>query len=350
MGYKIALFYGGASEEHEVSIESAKFIRDTLKKLGHQVFSIYISKEGKWFLEEKEERYPLLFSSSPFSLHYQGKTIPIDIGFPIIHGKKGEDGSLQGFLEFVGIPYAGANILTSSIGMHKVFFKNLMKKEGIPVVPFLALSRDFWEKKKKEALKKILSFSFPIFIKPSSSGSSIRITKIKEKKEDKIQEAIEHAFSFDKEWILIEKGIKNCWELEISILGKYPNYIVSRPGRVIPSHEFYSYEAKYLDPNGAILEVPAKIEKNLEKKIKELAKKVACAVYLSGFCRVDFFYDPKEKKLYVNEINTLPGFTPISLFPKLFIEEGYTPEELLEEILEIALLCHQEKGSFGEKG
>jgi len=336
----ILLFYGGISAEHEVSCVSASYIETSLINAEYLVYPIYVDKKGTWHLQEKVNKIPskniinhaYIKAGKEKVLICGEKEISIDFAFSIIHGTFGEDGCIQGFFEFLNIPYAGAGVLTSSICMDKFYMRQVFAMHGIPQPEFVKLDKIDFEKDNEKQIEIILNkLNFPIFTKPCNMGSSVGVYKSKSKND--LKEFIKKSFIFDNK-IICEQG-HSVREIEISILGNYPFYETSEPGEIVPNHEFYSYEAKYLDENGAKLELPAKLSNEEKARIKELAKKAFQAVDGNGFARIDFFLVNKSNLLLINEINTLPGFTPISMFPKLWEISGKENITLIREIMKL---------------
>ena len=317
----VALIFGGKSVEHEVSIMSAKSIFEAIDKNKYQVFLIGIDKSGYWrffedpkILEQKSIK-PITKNHNGFLDPNCGKIlVDSDVIFPVLHGNYGEDGSVQGFLKLADIPFVGAGVIGSALGMDKEVQKRLLIQAGIKTAKFLAF-RDY-EKSKISFKKTVEDLGLPFFVKPANSGSSVGASKVKN--ETDFMPAIKEAFKYDSK-ILIEKFI-NGREIECSVLGN-DNPIASIPGEVIPNHEFYSYEAKYLDEKGAILKIPAPLNNLTIKKIQEIAVKTFQVLECSGMGRVDFFLK-KDGQVLVNEINTIPGFTSISMYPKLWEASG----------------------------
>ena len=344
---KIALIFGGKSVEHEVSLQSAKNIIEALNKDKYEIVLISINKDGSWNL--KEQGNFLLNASNPklialnsnsSNLKQQDENLTIlsqeekrgriDVAFPVLHGSYGEDGTMQGFLKLAGIPFVGPSVLGSAVGFDKDITKKLLTQAGIINTDFVSFKKG--EKISFSIIKNKLKL--PIIIKPANAGSSVGINKVSNIKE--FNKAIEEAFLFDSK-IIIEKFIENKREIECAVLGN-SNPKVSVCGEVITDsrHKFYSYEAKYIDEKGAKLEIPARISKSLQKKIQNLAIKTFKALELEGMARVDFFIDNKGK-IYVNEVNTIPGFTNISMYPALWKASGLAYSELIDELVLLAI-------------
>ena len=334
------LLYGGASHEHSVSCVSAGFIDGCLRKEGFSVVLVYIDVEKNWHLQERVMTSPQEHPKNHCFLDLrEGKKIAslknkaysFDIVFPIIHGTTGEDGKLQGMLEFFNIPFVGAGSFTSAICMDKFYTKTLLRNVNVPVLPFMRVSFPDWNSWPNQIEKEIMQeYNFPIFIKPCNSGSSIGISKVGSDLE--LKTALKKAFNYDPQ-VIIEKGIK-ARELEIAIIGNYPEYKTTSIGEIIVHSDFYSYEAKYIDDTSE-LSIPADITPELKRTIQYLASTSFRFLNGSGFARIDFLFDESSGKIYLSEINTLPGFTPISMFPKLWAYQGSTPELLVAELVEL---------------
>ncbi|HSW97712.1 MAG TPA: D-alanine--D-alanine ligase [Candidatus Saccharimonadales bacterium] len=342
---KVVILFGGKSAEHEVSVNSAKNIYTAIDKNKYEVSVIGIDKKGQWHLSSGEQlmRLTSSFTNSPensevsfitktssnylIETHTQNDLGSIDVIFPILHGPYGEDGSLQGFLKLLNVPFVGSGVLGSAVGMDKDISKRLLRDAGLPVGKFLA----FTDKKQIHFEIVTKKLGLPLFIKPANLGSSIGVSKVKNEKE--FQKAIETAFSYDTK-ILIEEFISGV-EVECSVMGN-ENPAASIPGEITATHDFYSYEAKYLDENGAILKIPANLDPEKIHEVQKLAIKTFQTLCLEGMARVDFFYTP-NKKFYINEVNTIPGFTNISMYPKLWKESGISNTELIDRLITLAL-------------
>lgn len=323
---KLGVVYGGISSEHLISEMSAKSVIENLDKQKYEVHEIYISEYGKWYEckgNKKEEIYNLIWYLKD-----------LDVVFPILHGKGGEDGTIQGLFETFQIPYVGCGLLASSIGMDKVYSKIIFEKAGISQVPYSYIRKkndiytiinDKFEEEEFDIEKIISRLQFPMFIKPSNGGSSIGIRKVKNKEELKM--AIENASQYDEK-ILIEQGVE-AKEVECAILGEE---LVSTVGEIISGEEFYSFDAKYNMPESKIV-IPANIEEEQIKEIQRIAKKAFCAIDGRGLARIDFFIEKETNKIFINEINTMPGFTEISMYPKLFENYGMKYSEILDKLI-----------------
>lgn len=338
----LAVLFGGRSAEHEVSAISAKNVITALDKKKYNLVLIGISKSGKWFLQENsqtkkeqlkivESKNQVAFISGDYGkltvLSKPNKVIKIDAVFPVLHGPFGEDGTVQGLLKLANVPFVGPGVLGSAVGMDKDVMKRLLMDADLPIGDFLVF-KDFEKISYENVLKKIGS---PFFVKPANLGSSVGISKVKNKKDFK--KAIKEAFKYDRK-IIIEENIKGR-EIECAVLGN-DKPMASIPGEVIASHEFYSYEAKYLDEKGATLEIPAKLNKNTKNKIQKLAVETFKALSCEGLGRVDFFLK-NNGEITVNEINTIPGFTSISMYPKLWEASGIKYTDLIDKLIQLAI-------------
>ncbi len=347
---RIGILFGGKSAEHEVSLQSAKNIVEAIDEKKYNVVLIGIDKNGQWYLNEASRfllhaENPKLIALNKTSEHValvpkdnQNQLVnlsnrqslgPIDVIFPVLHGPFGEDGTVQGLLKLFNVPFVGASILGSAIGMDKDVMKRLLRDAGIPIPKFFVFHKESIDEIDFEQVKKQLGL--PLFLKPANLGSSVGINKVKD--ESQFRPAIEDAFQYDVK-ILIEEYIKGR-EIECSVLGN-ENPIVSIPGEIIPQHEFYSYEAKYIDEKGALLEIPAKLSPEIVKQIQDIALRAFKVLCCEGMARVDFFLR-NEKEIFVSEINTIPGFTKISMYPKLWEASGISYTELIDRLIQLAL-------------
>lgn len=353
---RIGLIFGGRSGEHEVSIASALSVFNALDKSRYDVTLIAIDKEGRWLLPDPK---PLLaqaanpmtvkivktgesFGLVPYPsvkqmipLETQAGSVPhCDVMLPILHGTFGEDGTIQGLLELAQIPYVGSGVLGSALGMDKEVSRKLLTLAGIQTVPTLCIRKYEYAENAAAVEQRILKdFHFPFFVKPANAGSSVGVHKVKTR--EGLGPALHDAFEFDVK-VLIEKGI-DARELECSVLGNdHPK--TSVVGEIIPHHEFYSYEAKYLDENGSSFDIPAKnLTPTMSDKIRKWAELAFRTLECRGLARVDFFLDRKTNELYLNEINTIPGFTKISMYPKMWEASGLSYSALLDELISLAL-------------
>lgn len=345
MKKKIAVVFGGKSPEHEVSIESAKTVCAKLEAAGFAVLPFYAPRVGAWRLVKKADLLAGRKLAGPeltpaleggfFSKKGGGRVKP-DVMFPIVHGSTGEDGAMQGLFELAGIPYAGCGVTASAVGMDKIISKELAALDGVPVLPHVVI-RAHQRDAMGPLLKKALRLGFPLFVKPVAQGSSVGVTKVKTAAA--LKPAVLNAFRFDTA-VMIEKGVDRAREIVCGVLGSAEGAKASVCGEVVPQggHEFYDYEAKYLDDNGMKLHLPAPLPAATAARLRELAVQIFLALGGSGMARVDFFVDPKDaKKVYFCEINTLPGFTSHSLYPRLWEMTGLKPERVVKELVNIAL-------------
>lgn len=346
---RVGIIFGGKSTEHEVSLLSAKNVIAALDREKYEPVLIGIDKAGKWHrsagaqyllhsenprliaLNKKVAQEVALVPGERHELLVLGNTEkqPLDVIFPVLHGPLGEDGTVQGLLKLMDIPFVGPSVLGSAIGMDKDVQKRLLRDAGIVVAKFLTLRNTEKTTMTFEDVKKALGL--PIFVKPANAGSSIGVNKVKGKAD--FQKAIDGAFRYDTK-ILIEEAIDGR-EIECAVLGN-EDPIASVPGEVKPHHEFYSYEAKYIDENGAALDIPAKMPIELVKKVQETAIAAFKVLECEGMARVDCFVT-EDGRVLVNEINTIPGFTKISMYPKLWEASGISYQKLIDTLIQLAL-------------
>lgn len=357
MKKNVALIFGGNSAEHEVSLRSAKNIADALdKELFHPII-IGISKEGSWYrfpdssvftattkivddhLPPQAEPVALISLKGKSVLYslQNHSTLSLDVAFPIMHGTMGEDGTIQGLFKMMGLPFVGCGVWSSAAGMDKEIMKRLFTEAQIPNARYMLLT-PHQNTTHEQITTKLGS---PFFIKPANAGSSVGVHKIKSSAE--FSEKLKDAFQFDSK-VLAEEFIQGR-EIECSVMGHNHDPEASLPGEIIPQHEFYSYEAKYLDDNGALLKIPAEISAEALDKLQSLAKKTYQVMGCDGLTRVDFFLKANGE-LYVNEINTIPGFTKISMYPKMWEASGVTYKELITKLIKLALEKHQSEKSL----
>lgn len=361
---RVGIIFGGKSGEHEVSIVSATNVSKALDPAKYEVTLIGIDKTGRWVLTDpglllQNSTNPRLVKlakemNSVSLVPYESKTalLPVeskggvpaiggfDVLIPILHGTYGEDGTIQGLIELANIPYVGSGVLGSSVGMDKDVARRLMKEAGIPVVPTRVIRRHQFQKN-PEAMRDLVikELGLPFFVKPANAGSSVGVHKVKTKEE--ALEKMKDSFAYDIK-ILAEKSIP-ARELECAVLGLHEPK-ASVVGEIIPHHEFYSYEAKYIDENGASLKIPAEnVSAETIKKIQEYSVQVFQVLELRGMARVDFFVDKSNGDLYLNEVNTIPGFTQISMYPKLWGASGIGYSELIDHLIQFAIEAHTEK-------
>jgi D-alanine-D-alanine ligase len=385
---RVGILFGGRSGEHEVSLLSAASVLNAIDKEKYEVVPIGITKDGRWLTAEHAENLltgklvleprnlragdPDTTSSAavlargeavvvpPEPVHRHSGLVPfqtdaglmrrasdrainVDVIFPVLHGTFGEDGTIQGLLELADIPYVGAGVLGSAAGMDKDIMKSLFIAAGIPIVKHVTILRAAWANDPKKVQKLVESkLIYPVFVKPANLGSSVGISKAHNRKE--LGPAIEEAAKFDRK-IVIEQGVggkkEKAREIECSVLGN-DEPAASVPGEIVPGKEFYDYAAKYVD-EGSQLIIPAKLTKAETKKVQDLAVAAFQAVDCSGLARVDFLMDPKTRKIYLNEINTMPGFTAISMYPKLWAASGLAYADLIDRLIQLGIERHEDK-------
>lgn len=350
----VALIFGGKSAEHEVSLRSAKNVADALDKDNFSPLLIGISKEGSWYrfpdmtvfsqvtkledssLPQQSEPVALIsFQGTPvlYSLKDHSKT-KVDVAFPVLHGTMGEDGTIQGLFKMVQLPFVGCGVWSSAAGMDKEIMKRLLTEAQIPNARYLLLT-PFKSTPYSEVVSKLGS---PFFIKPANAGSSVGVHKIKSAEDYEVQ--LKDAFQFDTK-VLAEEFVQGR-EIECSVMGHNHSPEASLPGEIIPQHEFYSYEAKYLDDNGALLKIPAEVSPESLQKLQALAKKTYQVMGCDGLTRVDFFLK-SNGDLFVNEINTIPGFTKISMYPKMWEATGVSYKDLITKLIHFGLEKHRDE-------
>jgi D-alanine-D-alanine ligase len=354
---RVGILFGGRSGEHEVSLASAASVIRALDPEKYEAVPIGITKEGRWLMGagaqkllpevlKSGERVVLpadpsaasLLPVAPAGSRQGSQGIHVDVMFPVLHGTFGEDGTVQGLLELAGLPYVGAGVLASSVGMDKDVQKRLFEYAGLPIVPFVAVSRKEWQREPKRTLAKIQkALRYPLFVKPATLGSSVGMTRVAKAKE--LPAALNLAAEFALK-IIVEKAV-NAREIEVSVLGN-DDPKASIPGEIIPHREYYDYTAKYLE-EGTRLEIPAKLTRAQAKKIQEYAIRAFRAIDGTGMARADFFVDKKTSRIFINELNTIPGFTSISMYPKMWEASGISYKELIDRLIQLALELHAEK-------
>jgi D-alanine-D-alanine ligase len=309
---KLAVLYGGKSSEHEVSIISAQSVMEALDKNKYEIIPLFVEKIGEWPSAELLRKF--------------------DVVFPVTHGTFGEDGCLQGYLELVGVPYIGCGVLGSAVGMDKIVQKQILRSVGISVVDWVEVRRGEWTNREK-LIKKIKSeLELPVFVKPVNNGSSVGISKVKDWGE--LEVAIEEAFKFDRK-VLVERAVNKAREIECSVLGN-DEPRASVLGEIVPSNEFYDYNAKYLDGKSGLI-IPSLLLEAIAVELRQVAEKVFYILNCRGMSRVDFLMNGETGEWWLNEINTIPGFTSISMYPKLWEASGLKYSELLDELVALAL-------------
>lgn len=351
MKRKICVLFGGESTEHEVSLRSAYSVLQNLDKTLYDIITVGIARDGKWYLYEGD--YDKIPTDNWYSDNLKNVSIMhgskescliatnndgtyskiyFDVAFPVLHGMNGEDGTVQGLFELGNIKYAGVGIITSSVGMDKTFTKIIFKYAGIPQADWVVIAKHELNEIEEKISQIENKLGYPVFIKPANAGSSIGIGKAKNKNE--LIAAINEAFKFDRK-ILVEEFLTGH-EVECAVLGNRGNVRASCVGEIVAAQEFYTYDAKYSSDSKSELYIPAKLTEDYSKKVRDYAIKAFEALDGKGLSRVDFFVDEEKDKVCINEINTLPGFTSISMYPKLFEASGIPYKDLLNKIIDIA--------------
>ncbi len=347
---RVAILFGGKSAEHEVSLLSARSIYQAIDKDKYDVLLVGIDKDGRWSLNKPSQFLPSADDPRLMKLPVTDEAVAflpaprgfelvstasnrsagkVDVVFPVLHGPLGEDGTVQGLLKLANIPFVGAGVLGSAVGMDKDVMKRLLREAGIPVAKFIAFHSSSRDTIDFDDVTRRLGL--PLFVKPANLGSSVGISKVRDEKQ--FERALKEALRYDRK-ILIEECIQGR-EIECSVLGN-DDPIASVPGEVIPTHEFYSYEAKYIDENGAVLKIPADLPDRVVRNVQSLAVKTFKTLCCEGIARVDFFLTD-EDEVIVSELNTIPGFTRISMYPKLWEASGIGYAELIDRLIQLAL-------------
>jgi D-alanine-D-alanine ligase len=369
---RLGILFGGRSGEHEISLESAASIMRALDPAKYEVVPIGITRDGRWLVGPhaigagpEESMRQVLESGKPVTASVDPagpqliplNSVPpsrranpsqVDVIFPVLHGTFGEDGTVQGLLELAGIPYVGAGVLGSAAGMDKDVMKRLFRDAGLPVVKWILVLRSDWENR-QAALRRTIAreIGYPLFVKPANLGSSVGISKVH--RAQQLARGIDDAAQYDRK-ILVEKAV-DAREIECSVLGNDQPQ-VSVPGEVVPVNEFYDYEAKYLKA-GSELIIPARLTRGQVRTVQDYAVRAFRAADCAGMARVDMLLHRRSGKLYLNEINTIPGFTSISMYPKLWEASGLSYRDLIDRLVELALERHRERAqtrySFGDK-
>jgi len=358
---RVAVVFGGRSAEHEVSVVSARSVIDALDPERFEVVPIGIDKGGRWHLLEGPPQLPSGTGGLPAVAEAGGKEValsrepgeralvaedgeraPFDVVFPLLHGPFGEDGTIQGLLEMAGIPYVGSGVLASAVGMDKAVQKVLFRAAGLPVVEHVAFTEADWEQDREEIEARAQALGLPLFVKPAALGSSVGVTKIRSR--DRLVAAVEEAFAYGRK-ALIERAMEGYREIECAVLGN-DDPIASLPGEVVVrGAEFYDYRAKYLD-DVARIDVPAVLQPETVEAVQRLSVAAFRAVDAAGMARVDFFVREPDA-VFVNEINTIPGFTSISMYPKMWAASGVPYAELVERLVDLAVERHDREAKRG---
>ena len=350
---RVLLVFGGRSAEHEVSVVSAASVAKALDPSRYDVVTVGIDKEGRWHLLSGPPALPagpsdelpsvaddagseVALAREPGTrelVGQRGERQPFDVVFPILHGPFGEDGTIQGLLEMAGIPYVGAGVLASAVGMDKAVQKTLFQAAGLQVAPHVVVTEREWREDPEALEAKASDLGYPVFAKPAALGSSVGITKVHE--QEHLAGAMDEAFRYGRK-ALVERSMEGAREIELSVLGN-DDPVASVAGEIVPKgHEFYDYEAKYIDESGAQLVIPADLAPETLEEAQRIAVAAFRAIDCAGMARVDLFLMP-DGELYVNEINTIPGFTQISMYPKLWEASGLPYEELVDRLVRLAM-------------
>ena len=368
---RVAVIYGGRSGEHEISCISAASVIRNLDTARFEVVPIAIDKQGRWHLNDIRlidaamKSLPTQFSAStpqvllpsnPMGEDERGMVVvegsravaggsvgAFDVIFPVLHGPLGEDGTVQGLLEMAEVPYVGCGVLASAVGMDKDVAKRLARDAGVLIVPFVTLRKGEWKTHGRELRERVgRELGFPVFVKPANMGSSVGVHKVKEASQ--LEASVEDSFQYDVK-VLAERAIDGR-EIEFAVL-ENPVYgeppLVSTAGEINSTHEFYSYEAKYLDEKGADMSIPARLTPEQMKQGQDLARTIFSTLECEGMARVDMFLDRKSGAFYFNEVNTIPGFTHISMYPKMWEASGLAYKELLSRLVDLAVARHERK-------
>jgi len=351
---RVGVIFGGRSGEHEVSLASAASVIRALDPEKYEAVPIGISKDGRWLVSTKATKMlpdilksgdrvslppdPTAASLVPLTPTPGQSTVSVDVVFPVMHGTFGEDGTLQGLLELAELPYVGAGVLASAVGMDKDVQKRLFEQEGLPIVPFIALRRSEWERDKPTILALIKKkVRLPLFVKPATLGSSVGMTRVNSAAD--LAPAIDTAAEFALK-IMVEKCV-SAREIEVSVLGN-DEVRASIPGEIVPHREFYDYTAKYLE-EGTRLLIPAPLTKKQVATFQDYAARAFRVIDGAGMARCDFFLERRTGKIFINELNTIPGFTSISMYPKMWEASGLPYPKLIDRLIELALELHREK-------
>jgi D-alanine-D-alanine ligase len=364
---RVGVIYGGRSGEHEVSLASAAAVFSNLNPERYDPVAIRIEKDGRWTLPNQPPRIAsaaaVITGKTESTAHAReahlvahpgSETLisidranppsvvtgfTLDVVFPVLHGPYGEDGTIQGLLELANVPYVGAGVLASAVGMDKATTKLVFAARGLPICDYEVVTKREWKRDEHGRLKAIVDrLGFPVFVKPANLGSSVGISKARHAAE--LREAIELAATFDRK-IVVEAAVPQAREIEVAVLGN-DNPEASMPGEIVPSREFYDYEAKYLD-DGSKLLIPAPLPESLTEHVRQMAIAAFKAVDCAGMARVDFLLSGETGTLYLNELNTIPGFTTISMYSKMWAASGLAYPALLDRLVSLALERHKDK-------
>jgi D-alanine-D-alanine ligase len=361
---RVAIIFGGKSGEHEVSLSSARGIMKALDPEKYEPIPVGITREGRWLLSGEPMKQLAAAAGQPAAVdganalevqarlvngtaltvaaqERAGSLAEADVVFPVLHGPYGEDGTVQGLLEIAGLPYVGSGVAGSAVGMDKVLMKGLFHSAGLPQLPYIALTRRDWEQQPEQVLRLVEErLRYPLFIKPANLGSSVGITKARSREE--LREGLNTAACYDRR-LLVEQGLERPREIEVAVLGN-DEPVASVAGEIIPSarYEFYDYESKYSEGQAELL-IPAPIADALMEEVREMALRAFKTVDAAGLSRVDFLLDRESNTFYLNELNTMPGFTPTSMYPLLWAASGLPYSQLLERLIELAMERHGDR-------
>jgi D-alanine-D-alanine ligase len=351
---RVGVIFGGRSGEHEVSLRSAESVINALDKSRYEVVAIGITREGRWLISadakallpehvmasNDQQQVAIIGDPTRQGLTRldAGVSEPLDVVIPVLHGTYGEDGTIQGLLEMAGVPYVGCGVLASANGMDKIVMKQLFAHAGLTVIDYEWFLRSSWEEDQSGVVKRIArSLGFPVFVKPANLGSSVGISKAGSKEE--LRTAVNDAARYDRR-IIVERAVVGR-EIEVSILGN-ERAVASLPGEIITGHEFYDYEDKYID-TASRTEVPARLPKKITERVQRDAVKAFQAIDGSGLARVDFFVESGTNRVIINEINTMPGFTSISMYAKMWEASGISYTELVDRLIVLAIERHRDR-------
>ncbi len=350
---RVGVLFGGRSAEHEVSVISARSVLAAMDRDKYEPIMVGISKDGHWWTSTDAQqvvtaREVRADGALPVALEYMGTRQlvaadidqwALDVVFPILHGPYGEDGVVQGLLELADVPYVGAGVLGSAVGMDKEMMKRAFAAEGLPQLEYAVVRRSRWRSESEQVLDELCArFAWPLFVKPANLGSSVGVSRVADRSQ--LRAGIEDAAQFDYK-IVIEEAALKCREVEVAILGN-ENPRASVVGEIEPGNAFYDYGAKYVDDNSA-LHIPARIAPELADRVRDMGLRAFRAVESCGLSRVDFFAGMDDDRIYINEINTMPGFTPVSMYPKLWEASGVSYGALIDRLIELAIERYEDK-------
>ena len=360
---RVGVIFGGRSGEHEVSLASALSVMGAIDKKRYEVVPIGITKDGRWIASgdplraleagDPSESRPVALLGDPsrrglLRLEDRERAIEatrlaaLDVVFPVLHGPYGEDGTVQGLLELAGIPYVGAGVTSSALGMDKAIFKDVMRAHGLPIINYVVVKRKEWDLDPEAVMATIENqVEYPVFTKPANLGSSVGVSKCLD--HSGLAAGLAEAVRYDRK-LVVEAAVPAAREIEVSVLGN-DEPVASVPGEVVPSREFYSYEAKYVDAGDAAsrLLIPAPIAQETAQRVRDVAVQAYLAIDCAGMARADFLLSGVTGELYINELNTIPGFTAISMYPKLWAASGISYSALIDRLIELAVERQREK-------